>query len=481
VHKKAREYAPNARLILNEFDVLKNDNTRNQFLEIATILKDSGLVDALGCQGHWLEGTSALKVQTSLDILDTLGLPVYITELDLSFSDDNQQLYKYKELFPVMWEHPAVKGITLWGYREGRIWRENAFLLRKDGSERPAMQWLRTEYFAETGVPYARITSPVTGQFFKVSDAGITIDVETEDGGSPVTRIDFFEQGVFLGSDEAPPFSFLVPASDPEKSYYITAEAFSADHSFYTNGTSFALMERSTAMPWSEEFGLDNGTVQRRDSLAWNTMGEITGTFSVQDGRFTGNNMDGIGAWTCLTDISGTSGVNIEVDLQAAGGLNEGQDYVKISYRIDDGDTVGMFYGDGLFNEGNLLTVNADSVSGKELQIYIEVYNTGNSEYYYIDRVSIIPLVDHTGISLQEESPFIIWPNPAGERFYISLDRDPLGGEELNIFDLSGKKVMQHEIHQRETTIVHGLSEGIYLVRITAPASIPFIRKLIIE
>jgi endo-1,4-beta-xylanase len=44
----------------------------------------------------------------------------------------------------VFWEHPAVKGITLWGFRPG-LWRdkEHANLVREDGSERPALQWLR--------------------------------------------------------------------------------------------------------------------------------------------------------------------------------------------------------------------------------------------------------------------------------------------------------------------------------------------------
>ena len=45
-----------------------------------------------------------------------------------------------------------MKGITLWGYRQGSIWRTDAYLLRSDGSERPAMTWLKG-YFNPTGAP----------------------------------------------------------------------------------------------------------------------------------------------------------------------------------------------------------------------------------------------------------------------------------------------------------------------------------------
>lgn len=481
VHKKAREYAPDAELILNEFDVLKKKGTRDQFIEIAAILKDSGLVDALGCQGHWMEGTSAATIRESLDVLDTLGLPIYITELDLSFAGDQQQLNKYKELFPVLWEHPAVRGITLWGYQEGFIWREQAYLLRKDGSERPALQWLRKEYFASSGVAFARISSPPSAQFHPLGDAGVRIEVEVDEGPSPVTQVDFYNGGQFLGSDEEAPFSFDVEATDLEQTYRISAVARSAGAPFHTNATSFGLMEMALAMPWKESFSLDNGTRRRRDSLAWNTMGEIWGAFSVQEGRFTANNMDGLGAWTCLTDISGTPGVGVEIDLQAAGGLDEGQDYVRVSYRLDGGEAVTLFYGDALFNGGNPLTVTADSLSGEELQIMIEFFNTGGSEYYYLDRVAITPLADPAGADNPEVPGFAIWPNPASGHFTLSLENEPVAGTEVRIHDLSGRLVFRAPFRQRECAFRHSLATGIYFLQLTAPGQKTPAKKLVIQ
>jgi endo-1,4-beta-xylanase len=47
-------------------------------------------------------------------------------------------------VFPLFWQHPAIKGITLWGYRPG-MWRtgQGANLALDNGAERPALVWLR--------------------------------------------------------------------------------------------------------------------------------------------------------------------------------------------------------------------------------------------------------------------------------------------------------------------------------------------------
>jgi len=48
-----------------------------------------------------------------------------------------------RELTTLFWEHPAVYGVTLWGYKESRINSKRAYLLGDDGIERPALRWLR--------------------------------------------------------------------------------------------------------------------------------------------------------------------------------------------------------------------------------------------------------------------------------------------------------------------------------------------------
>jgi endo-1,4-beta-xylanase len=63
------------------------------------------------------------------------------------YGDDNTQMQRYSEKFPVSYEYPAVKGITLWGYIEGQTWKLGTHLITSSGVERPALKWLK-QYLA---------------------------------------------------------------------------------------------------------------------------------------------------------------------------------------------------------------------------------------------------------------------------------------------------------------------------------------------
>jgi len=141
--EKAREYCPDANLLLNDYDILKSNSATDDYMEIINILKARGLIDGIGLQCHNLEKGNLTTIENNLNRLAATGLEIYITELDLNFSDDNAQKARYEALFPILWEIDAVKGVALWGYQENKIWRGNAYLVRADGTERPALVWLR--------------------------------------------------------------------------------------------------------------------------------------------------------------------------------------------------------------------------------------------------------------------------------------------------------------------------------------------------
>jgi endo-1,4-beta-xylanase len=150
--KLAREYFPEAELIMNEYNVINNVGRINDYLEVVGLLKEDNLIDGIGFQAHAFSTTGSVRdMEVNLDRLATAGLPIYVTELDIDGPTDQKQLSDYKNIFPVFWEHPAVKGITLWGFRPG-LWRndEKAYLIDASGNERPALEWLR-EYVKSAG------------------------------------------------------------------------------------------------------------------------------------------------------------------------------------------------------------------------------------------------------------------------------------------------------------------------------------------
>ncbi len=203
---KARQYFPNAKLHINDYNVINSTENMNQYIQIIKILKERDLIDAVGLQCHYfsVDNMSGSVVTERLNhIHDQTDLPIYITELDITGSpneqssedDEDIQAQRYAELFPSFWEHPAVEGVTIWGYRAGLNWVEDrghgtSCLIRQDGTEKPAMTWLK-EYLANEGDGKLAINVGTEGEGTVVQDpaesrldsgASVTLTAEPAQG-----------------------------------------------------------------------------------------------------------------------------------------------------------------------------------------------------------------------------------------------------------------------------------------------------------
>ncbi len=169
----ARERFPNSKLMINDYNIVSSNtwNTQNarNYRRIIEDLQERGLIDVIGVQAHAFStvGTQA-QMRSVLNYLAETGLPIQATEMDIDgianvtpFQSDQRQLDNIRRIFPVFWEHPAVEGVTFWGWRPG-LWRQaqDAYLIRSNGEERPALQWLR-EY-----VELTELTPPVSTEKF---------------------------------------------------------------------------------------------------------------------------------------------------------------------------------------------------------------------------------------------------------------------------------------------------------------------------
>lgn len=145
--RMARRHFPHSKLLINDYSITNTPADAKRYREIVDLLNREKLLDGIGVQAHSFATTTETPMpvhKASLDLLAASGLPIYVTELDIDGKRDAEQLVGYQRVFPVFWEHPAVAGVTLWGFRPS-MWRESygANLVRKDGSERPALAWLR--------------------------------------------------------------------------------------------------------------------------------------------------------------------------------------------------------------------------------------------------------------------------------------------------------------------------------------------------
>ncbi len=186
----ARNYLPNAKLLLNDYGIINDNNATTSYLQIITLLKDRGLIDGIGVQCHQFEIESAdtAVLRSNLNRLTATGLPIYITEMDLGnlnnygTPDDKVQLQLYQKLFPIFWQDRAIRGITLWGYVEGQMWRTTCFLIRSDGTARPAFLWL-AQYVKNNPMSVPVAASGVPSTF--------TLDQNYPNPFNPSTRIGY--------------------------------------------------------------------------------------------------------------------------------------------------------------------------------------------------------------------------------------------------------------------------------------------------
>jgi len=149
----AREYMPaNTKLLINDYNVINDNSATTSYVQIINLLKGQGLIDGIGLQCHdgEIENTDTTTLRGNLVRLAGTGVPIYISEMDLGnlsnagTPNDTYQEQQYQKLFPMFWQFPDVKGITLWGYKENEMWAptSSSFLVRSDGTARPALLWM---------------------------------------------------------------------------------------------------------------------------------------------------------------------------------------------------------------------------------------------------------------------------------------------------------------------------------------------------
>ena len=194
-YKLARFYFPGVKLLINDYNLLNDTAESWKYVKIINLLTAQNLLDGVGNQAHAPElfGTPAATIKRNLDIMATPGLPMYASELDIDGNGaideggvhvvnpvgDSIQLSEYKRVFPIIWQHPAIQGVTMWGYLTGH-WRtaQGAFIGYSDGTERPALIWLR-KY-----VQSFNVVLPVTITAFNASPFGNAVKINWKAGNS---------------------------------------------------------------------------------------------------------------------------------------------------------------------------------------------------------------------------------------------------------------------------------------------------------
>lgn len=550
--EKARLYNPNAILILNDYSILGNRKNTSNYIKIINLLKDRGLIDGIGCQAHGLEYAQNSAISTTLNSLAATGVPIYISELELDFENDSDQLNRFQSLWPLLYEHPAVVGVTLWGYELGKHWKPNGYLLglkenygtwtlsttfqdyvttgsgniqahfindaagndvvidyaildgvtyqaedmavntgvyqngscggsyseqldcsgyiqfpaaaqdiviRARGvsgneimevnltdptSERSALTWLRTDYFnggTSPNAPTVNITSPSNGQSFTEGTL-ITINANASDADGSVVGVEFFVNGVSIGTDNTSPYemnwSVVLGSSS------ITAEATDNDN---LSSTSSAVTVTGTSTSGS-------GTIVFVESIATGVIGVGQGN---KKGTATISVTDDLGNPVSFATISGTFSGTFN---EPASGTTQGDGTL---YLETSGQAKGAIIVDFCVDD----VVHSNLVYDQSQNV---ITCTGSGSRQATDGF----------ISENANQVFDVYPTLVKDGFVnISL---PVNEKFVNahVLDLSGKLHLKLDVMNNDRLSLKGLNNSIYLLKIQTDKGI-YVKRLSVD
>ena len=146
---------PNARLFVNDYDVLTGNRLADYVQHIQRLLDAGVPISGIGVQGH-LHGDSfdAAALQNALDTLAQFKLPIRITEFnfpgqrskyytgdrraEMPPAEEQAKAEALKQYYRICFAHPSVTGIMMWGFWEGANWIPQSSLYKRDWTPLPS-------------------------------------------------------------------------------------------------------------------------------------------------------------------------------------------------------------------------------------------------------------------------------------------------------------------------------------------------------
>ena len=214
--KWAHNGDPDAKLYLNDYDILTGNRLNDYMSQIRMLLRQGVPIAGIGVQGHLhTETFDRDQLKRALDSLAVFKLPVRITEFNMPGQRSKYYKNKIMEMTPqeeelnageivdyykICFSHPAVEGILMWGFWAGANWIPVSSLYRRDWSPTPAAEAYQNlifkEWWTKTSGTAGRkgiFSTPAFYGKYKVTVNGISKEIDlTKEMGKVI--IDFRKQ-----------------------------------------------------------------------------------------------------------------------------------------------------------------------------------------------------------------------------------------------------------------------------------------------
>lgn len=138
--KAARKNTTGVKLFLNDYTMFHTDGTGNDsfYQNVKFLQQNNAPIDGIGEQGH-IGGTppGIEFIISKLDHFAELGLPIQITEFDITSDDDDFKAHYLRDFMTAIFSHTSTIGLIQWGFWENAHWIPAGALWDKNWNPRP--------------------------------------------------------------------------------------------------------------------------------------------------------------------------------------------------------------------------------------------------------------------------------------------------------------------------------------------------------
>ncbi|MCF8366566.1 MAG: T9SS type A sorting domain-containing protein [Bacteroidales bacterium] len=177
-------------------------------------------------------------------------------------------------------------------------------------------------------------------------------------------------------------------------------------------------------------------------------------------------------------------------DMIGAFDLNDNQYGFTTLGNLNENAAINLFGSDALTSVDNGF-LGGDQVkfkvfrpsTGEEFELipsYSEQLGNVSGKFYSNSFAAINSATLKTGIDAREDFGFELFPNPAGNNVFVTLNSPDSQTAYLKILDMNGRLVMQQNFQNQIALDVSGLNAGVYFVEVVANQSVK-INKLVIK
>ncbi|ELU03051.1 hypothetical protein CAPTEDRAFT_148807 [Capitella teleta] len=120
--KEFHSLVPSAKLFVNDFAVFAGATHNIAYKrQVERLLATGAPIGGIGVQAHFSKPSPMVSYMKRLSVLAQTGIPIWLTEMDVRFGNDDEQVAFLDDILRLTFSLPYVEGIIFWGFWDGHI------------------------------------------------------------------------------------------------------------------------------------------------------------------------------------------------------------------------------------------------------------------------------------------------------------------------------------------------------------------------